>query len=133
MMDGSDIFSVRFYRGLKEVWAGFSKNAFGAMDYSWTMLAVLLGIGFALFILPYYKLLVGLLNAHVPFFPSLQVLLITFIRTHLSLRFKSNPLWALLHPLSVGLGLLILLNSARMALLNKGCTWKERVYTMAYK
>lgn len=44
-------------------------------------------------------------------------------------RFKINPLLILLHPLSLFLWILIVLNSVRLSLLNKGVVWKERIYS----
>ena len=128
LLDGSEIVSVRFYKNLKEIWNGFSKNAFGAIGGSLPTLLTFLFINILVFILPYYLLWEGIFKGHSINLPLLQVLLISLIRGIISLRFRTNFLMIFLHPVSMIFGIVIALNSARIALLKKVVEWKGRFY-----
>lgn len=131
LIDGFELVSVRFYQGLKQVWAGFSKNAYGAIGASPYIALGFLFLGALLFILPYYLFITGLIHGYWFWFPAIQVSMITLIRTILAIRFRMSFLLALLHPVSALLGLLVGLNSTRLAIGRKAIEWKERVYPIS--
>ncbi|MGQ9631694.1 MAG: glycosyltransferase [bacterium] len=128
-MDGTDILSIRFYRSFRELWNGFSKNAFGAFDYSITVFFGFLALMSIIFIAPYIIFIKGLLAHHLYMAPAIQVTLITTLRFILAIRFRSNLLIPFLSPISFILGLILALNSARLILTVKKVSWKGREYS----
>lgn len=129
LMDGKDIVTVRFYKDFKSLWSGFSKNSFGVFDDSPQILLVFLAFNFCLYILPYVLFFTGIIKFQLSLFPFFQLLLITLHRLVISVKFRINPLFILIHPVSVILGFLIVLNSMRITLLNRTLSWKERIYS----
>ncbi len=130
--DGTRIYSVRMYDGLRSVWDGFSKNLFPAMNKSlpiltaWTLYLVTTQV------LPFVFLAVALLTGNRTvwafWLPLFQCAAALVIRTALTVRFK-QALWAMpLHPVGWAITLAIGLNSAYLALSGKGHAWKGRVY-----
>jgi len=128
-LDGKDRVTVRFYKDFKSFWNGFSKNSFGAFEnYPLILLPFLLSI-ICLYIIPYLLFFYCLAHFQLALFPFSQILLITLHRFFLSVRFKINPWLIFLHPLSLLLWILIVLNSVRLTLLNINVPWKERSYS----
>jgi len=127
-VDGIDMVSLRFYTNFRDLWNGFSKNAFAAFDNSPLILLIFLSMNFFLYILPCFLFLSGVLRFQLTLFPSVQILLITLHRYILSLRFRINLWLILLHPAALLFGFLIALNSMQLTLLNRAVFWKERIY-----
>ena len=128
-MDGKDKVSVRFYKDFTSFWNGFSKNAFGAFEnYPLILFPFLLFI-ICLYLIPYLIFFYGIAHFKLALFPFFHILLITLHRFFLSVKFKINPFLILLHPLSLFLWILIVLNSMRLSILNITVTWKERSYS----
>jgi len=131
LTDGAGIVRTRMYRGVREVWRGFSKNA-----YALTGASPGIAIGFAtllmlLYLLPSVVLALslivgtGLWTWHI--LPLLLVLLM-FVQNAVVTRRMRRPFWQpVVHPLCVVCFLVILANSARWYA--RGATvWKDRVY-----
>lgn len=128
VLNGTRIMKVRFYTCFKEIWNGFSKNEYEAIGNA---PHYLVGIFFAchfLFIYPYLSLLVALTSNNSITLPLFQVLTISVIKIILSLRFHTSITYGLLHPFTIILALLILLNSFRLSFFKKKFEWKERYY-----
>ena len=128
VIDGTNIMNVRFYTSFKEVWKGFSKNCYEAIG---GMPHYLVGILFAcyfLFIYPYLALWEALTSNQKILLPLFQVGTLSLIKIILSLRFRTNLIYGLLHPLTIILALSILLNSFRLSFFKKKLEWKERYY-----
>ena len=130
--DGSRIYSVRMYDGLKAIWDGFSKNLFPAMNKSLPILIVWTLFLAITQVIPFGFLVAALCtgNRSVAGFwlPLLQVAIALTIRAGLTARFK-QAYWAiLLHPIGWAITLAIGANSAYLALSGKGHAWKGRVY-----
>lgn len=130
LIDGSRLLSIRFYTCFKELWDGFSKNSYEAIKGTPLKLLGVILLGYFLFIRPYLALLDSLSQSHPLSPPLLQVALISLIRIILAERFGTGLLWVMLHPLSIALALLILINSFRLALFQKKIAWKERWYVL---
>lgn len=130
--DGARLGRCRMYGSASEVWKGFSKNLYEGLGESPVLLAVVLGLYFSAFILPY------LLLAAAPFAPWLLapalvgVGLNVALRALLAVRFRHPPEGLLLHPVGVVLLLAIAVNSWRWA---RGGTieWAGRVYAARSK
>jgi len=128
VVDGTKFMSVRFYTNFKELWQGFSKNNYEAIGTAPHYLAGILIICYFLFIYPYLSLW-GAVESHQSItLPFLQVMTISLMKIILSLRLKTSVIYGLLHPFTVILALIILLNSFRLSLFKKKIEWKERLY-----
>ncbi|MDQ2888793.1 MAG: glycosyltransferase [Chloroflexota bacterium] len=127
----------RMYDSFAEVWAGFSKNLFAFYSYNLPFALVALLLSLTLFVLPPFMLLAALLLSLPPLVVSCALsayLLAVLMRVLLSLRFTLRQkgvalLLCLLHPLSILLECLILLNSIRWHYRKAGTLWKGRHYT----
>ncbi len=126
----------RMYASFAEVWAGFSKNLFAFYSYNLPFALVALLLNLVLFVLPPLTLLVAPLLTLPPLVVSCALsayLLAVLMRVLLSLRFTRRQkgvalLLCLLHPLSILLECLILLNSIRWHYRKAGTVWKGRHY-----
>lgn len=105
LFDGTGLVSCRMYRGFRETWQGFAKNAFegiGSVGLM-SMVTVMHVLGH---ILPWVILVLVLLDPDLRT-PSLAaasvvlVLLPLFQRAVMAWRFRQSPLVVLLHPMSI--------------------------------
>ena len=137
-VDALELLHCRMYTSFTEVWQGFSKNLFAFYNYSlpFALLALLLNV--ALFVTPPLLALIALLfHLSLALFTAgiAAYALALCMRVMLTLRFTrpkqsrvSLLLLCFLHPLSILLECLILLNSMRLRYRNKGVEWKDRYY-----
>jgi chlorobactene glucosyltransferase len=130
LLDGRDKITVRFYKDLRSVWVGFSKNSFGAFENQPLILLPFLAFCVCLYIIPHVTFVRGLLQHELRLYPFFQVLLVTLHTFLIAVRFKFNRFLIVFHPLSVFLWALIVLNSMRLTLTNKSLAWKERRYSL---
>lgn len=135
-VDALELVRCRMYRSFADVWAGFSKNLFAFYNYSLPFALIALLLNLLLFVMPPLILLVSLL---IPVqFPLLigaasASMLAVLMRICLTLRFTRSQrglmlLLCLLHPVSILLECLILLNSMRWYYGRTGIVWKGRRY-----
>ena len=129
LADGDGLVRTRMYRGAREVWDGYSKNAYAFFGYSPFFLAVGVLVLVALYVAPVAFMLVGALSGDWLLFgaAAAQYLLAVGARLLLSLRFGYRALDAFLHPVGVLYMIAIELNSMRWALTGKSA-WKGRSY-----
>lgn len=128
LIDGSQFLRIRFYTCFRDLWAGFSKNSYEAVRGTPLKVAAVSVACFLLFIHPYLALIDSLFRSQLASLPLLQVATITLTRLILAERFRTSRGWVLLHPLSLLLALVILVNSCRLSILRKKIAWKERWY-----
>jgi chlorobactene glucosyltransferase len=135
-VDALELIHCRMYRSFADVWAGFSKNLFAFYNYSLPFALIALSLNLLLFVMPPVLLLASLV---IPFQPAVlfcaasAYLLAVLMRILLTLRFTRSQrglmlALCLLHPISVVLECLILLNSIRWHYRKKGTVWKGRQY-----
>lgn len=126
----------RMYRSLAEIWRGYSKNFFAFYNHSLIFALVGLLVNLLLYILP-PSLLLYALFAPLPHFPLLLATMIygltMIMRIIISLRFERRAgamllLLCFLHPISIVVDCLILINSIRWYYQSKGIEWKGRRY-----
>ncbi len=127
--DGQHLVACRMYENFSQVWEGFTKNLRAMFDDN---LAAFFAFGlfvFAVLVLPFFLLVWCLAAGHVlaAIVCAAHCFLILGIRALLAARFLSPPQSVLLHPLGLGLVLLIACNSA-LRLGRAGVTWKGRTY-----
>ncbi|MFQ6084450.1 MAG: glycosyltransferase [Candidatus Aminicenantia bacterium] len=128
LADGGEEVKVRFYRGFREIWKGFSKNAYGAFGDSPQVVIPFLALNYFLFIYPYLSFFQAVKTSNLASIPALQVIIISLMRILLAIRFKTSMFLGLFHPVAVFIWSLITLNSLRLWLVKKGVEWKERFY-----
>ena len=137
LMDGTDLVSVRFYRNFREIWDGLSKSIFGALDYSLFTAALYIAVGWSLFIYPYFLVFqsVAFREFHFLTFwvPSFQIALAWLMHYKVARRFKLSRLVPFLSFLTIGLTLLMIINSVRCSLIGKGLAWKGRYYNVGVR
>jgi len=131
LLSGKDILKVRFYEGFKEIWNGLTKSAFGAFDYSLLRLAFFLTFAYGLFLYPvialFEAIFLGTTRPDV-WLLTAEVAIIYGFRAIPDLYFGYEAKWLPLFPISMFIGFLVALNSARWALFKKGVVWKDRFY-----
>jgi len=128
VFDGSSTMKIRFYTSFRELWNGFSKNSYEAIEKKPYYAAGIFLVSYFLFIYPYLSLWHAFESNHGYLIPVVQVGIICMIKIILALRFRTSLFCALLNPLTVILALLILFNSLRLCLFKKKVEWKERYY-----
>lgn len=137
-VDAMDVVRCRMYRSFSEVWSGFSKNLFAFYNYALPFALGALLLNLALFVVPPLLALAAFLlhlSTSVVVSGASAYLLAVVMRVLLTLRFTRQRhalalllALCLLHPLSIGLECLILLNSIRCHYQGTGVSWKGRQY-----
>jgi chlorobactene glucosyltransferase len=128
VFDGSKTMSLRFYTSFKELWNGFSKNSYEAIEKKPYLAAGIFLATYFLFIYPYLNLWQAFEVNQGYLIPVIQVGIISLLKIIMAIRFRSSLFFALLNPLTVILALLILFNSLRLCIFKKKVEWKERYY-----
>ena len=126
---------MRMYRNAGEVWSGYRKNLFPGLGRNLPLMAAVFVIYALLYLLPAAALLWGLGAAaaggalpHWTLWATLGFLLGVLIKLTAD-RTSGLPVWySLFMPLSIGLTILIGLDSARIHYAGSGYEWKGRRY-----
>jgi hypothetical protein len=130
LLDGTGLFSTRFYTSLGEVWHGFSKSAFGAFGFSIFPYILTLAFAYFVFLHPFVMLILNpYLSFNNPFFN--QVVIILALRLLVALKTRQSALFVLFHPLMILFALGFCLNSLSKILFRLPLTWKERSYKIS--
>ena len=136
-VDALELVQCRMYHSWRDVWAGFSKNLFAFYNYSLPFAILALVLNLLLFVLPVVLLLITPLLAlpqHIVLYALGTYMLAVIIRVLLTLRFVRVQrglmlIYSLLHPVSIALECLILVNAIRWRYRKAGTIWKGRQYT----
>ncbi len=135
VFNGVDAVQCRMYDGLGEAFRGFSKNLFAGLGYNAFGMVAVCAVMFACFILPYFFVGVSLIGAEFSlasfWLPLSQLLLAALMRVFIALKFRLNPLYALLHALSIVMFIAIAFNSMRWIYFGGGAAWKGRRYNFS--
>lgn len=129
LFDGTDLVSVRMYRGFVESWHGFAKNAFEGLG-SLGLLVFLTVVHMVSHVAPY--VVIGLQLAGVIDEPvaatigALAILLAGVQRLILAARFGHSPLLAVIHPVTIVLMTIIQWHSFVISRQRKRA-WRGRV------
>jgi chlorobactene glucosyltransferase len=135
-VDALELVQCRMYHSWHQVWAGFSKNLFAFYNYSLPFALFALVLNLLLFVLPALLLLSAPFLAmpqHIVLYAPIAYTLSVTMRMLLTLRFVRAQkglmlLYSFLHPVSIVLECLILVNSIRWRYRKSGTTWKGRQY-----
>lgn len=126
LINGTDLASTRWYHGLGEIWRGFSKNAYGGLAYRPTLAALVVFALVPLLLLPFVRVLAGLVAGDVPGEALVQVFLLLTGRLITGIVGR-DPAWTVpLYPLAVIFWGMTLAWSATLGLTGKTVSWKGR-------
>lgn len=127
LADGGSTVHTRMYRGVSEVWRGYSKNAYAFFNYKPYFLALGVAVLAALYLLPLPLAILALSRGDVLVGALLlaQYLIAVATRLVLAMRFAFPVPDAFLHPLAVAFMIAIQVNSMVWSLTKRG-DWKGR-------
>lgn len=129
----SDIISCRMYRSSKDVFTGFSKNAFATMHFDIYKLLFFVTHLFFTYVFPFIGFGMGVFfnNPLITMFSGLSILLGMSLRTIIAVYF-GYPLWhACLHGLTASTFIVFAINSAIWSIKKNGTVWKGRTYSLS--
>ena len=121
--------TCRMYRSFGEVWEGFTKNLRPAFEHRGAGFVLVGTMQLCAWLLPCVWVFAIWGSVHWPLVAA-QVVVIYAVRVVLTARFRTSWLSCLLHPIGQVFGLIIGLNSWRLAG-RRGVTWKGRRYAAA--
>jgi hypothetical protein len=128
LRNGTDLVHSRWYTGFREIWHGFSKNAYGGIGYRPGVALLTLFVVAPALLLPFLRLAAGLATGSGLAFPALQVGLILSVRAVTS-RVGRDPLWSVpLHPVAITVWAGTLARSMVLAYSGREIEWKGRTY-----
>jgi chlorobactene glucosyltransferase len=128
LRNGTDLVRTRWYTGFREIWNGFSKNAYGGIGYRPGVALAALFVVAPMLLLPFLRLGAGLTTGGALAFPALQVALILSTRAITS-RVGRDPLWSVpLHPVATTVWAGTLARSMVLAHTGREIEWKGRKY-----
>lgn len=126
LVNGTDLVSTRWYRGLREIWHGFSKNAYGGIGYRPALALMVCAVLTPLLVLPFIRLGVGAISGGVRGEVLLQVGLLLTGRLITSLVGRDR-LWTVpLLPITVIFWAATLAWSMTLGLTGRSVSWKGR-------
>ena len=124
------LYRVRMYTSLSEIWSGWTKNLFAGVHYSWGVVA---GVLLYLFTTTHLGLLVlllagvGVLPMEMLWWGLAQVVVMQVVRGVMDLIWQHNPIYGLSHAPATALVMAMMVNSGLKSR-GSGVTWKGRVY-----
>lgn len=127
LVDGTDLVETAWYRSVGDIWTGFAKNAYAALDHNpWLASATLLVLA-PLLLSPVLRVALGLLEGSVPGLAVWLVLLMLANRALTSV-YGRDPLWStILHPVTVAFWAATLAWSIVLATTDREVLWKGRM------
>jgi cellulose synthase/poly-beta-1,6-N-acetylglucosamine synthase-like glycosyltransferase len=128
LRNGTTLVHTRWYEGFREIWEGFSKNAYGGLAYRpGVALAALFVVAPAL-LFPFLRLGAAVSTGGALGLPALQVSLILSTRAITS-RVGKDPMWSIpLHPVMLAVWAGALARSMLLARTGHEIEWKGRKY-----
>jgi len=123
-----DMVRLRWYRGLRGIVRGLSKNSFPACNYNLGILALNLSLLVTFHLLPYLVLLFARGLPQV--LAGVSALVILIVRLYTDRYYRISPLYAFTNPLGAALFFYILLRSAFVILRHGGVIWRDTFYPL---
>jgi chlorobactene glucosyltransferase len=126
LLNGTDLVETGWYRRIGEIWTGFSKNAFSALDHNLWVASLVLFVLSPLLLSPFVRVLFGVWEGAVPILAVWQLLLLIANRALTSL-VSRDPLWSsVLHPIAVAFWAATLAWSMLLSTTGREVVWKGR-------
>lgn len=124
--NGTDLVETRWYDEVGEIWAGFSKNAYGALGHNPWVGAAVAFVLTPLLLAPFVRAGVGLAGGEVPELAVFQCLLLLSNRA-LTSNLGGDPLWTTpFHPVTVAFWGSTLAHSMLLYATHASVAWKDR-------
>jgi cellulose synthase/poly-beta-1,6-N-acetylglucosamine synthase-like glycosyltransferase len=128
MRNGTSLVRTRWYEGFREIWDGFSKNAYGGLAYRPGVAFAALFIVAPALLFPFLRLGAAVSTGGALALPALQVSLILGTRAITS-RVGKDPMWSIpLHPVMITVWAGALARSMLLARSGREIEWKGRKY-----
>jgi GT2 family glycosyltransferase len=126
LANGTDIARTRWYDSTAEIWRGFSKNAFGALDGNVMLAIVTVVVLVPVLCLPFARVGIGAVQGDVPADAMFQVVVLLTVRTITSLAGR-DPVWSVLfHPVAIVFWGATLTWSTMLSLTDRTIEWRGR-------
>lgn len=130
LVNGTDLARTRWYATIPEMWRGFSKNAFSALDHSALIAAATVIVLVPLLVAPFLRVADGLVSGGMPGEALAQVLLLAAGRVATSIA-GSDPIWSTpLFPVTVLFWGATLAWSAVITSSQRSVTWRGRAVAL---
>jgi len=127
LANGTAMVSTRWYGNVREIWRGFSKNAFGALDSNLLVAAATVFVIVPLLCAPFVRVVDGVLSGSLSGEPVLQVLLLMTARAITSYAGR-DPMWsAPTYPITVLFWGATLAWSVVLTAANRTVEWRGRL------
>jgi chlorobactene glucosyltransferase len=128
LINGTDLATTTWYSGFKDIWKGFSKNAYGALSYRTSLSLLVTFLVAPLLALPFLRLFAGFFGASVPMEVLWQVVLLILGR-FITSSVGRDPLWGVIfHPFAMLFWGATLFWSMIIAVTGQSIEWKNRSY-----
>jgi len=126
LFDGTDLIQTTWYRTVGEIWTGFAKNAYPALDYNpWVASAAILVLA-PLLLSPFFRVAFGALEGDVSMV-AVWLLLLLMANRALTAVYGRDPLWSTpLHPVTLAFWAATLAWSIVLATTEREVMWKGR-------
>lgn len=126
LLDGTDLIETTWYRTVGEIWTGFAKNAYPALDYNAWIAAAAVLVLTPLLVSPLVRVVFGALGGHVSMV-AVWLLLLLMANRALTASYGRDPLWSTpLHPITVVFWAATLVWSVVLATTDLEVVWKGR-------
>jgi cellulose synthase/poly-beta-1,6-N-acetylglucosamine synthase-like glycosyltransferase len=128
LRNGTTLVHTRWYEGFREIWDGFSKNAYGGLAYRPGVALAALFIVAPALLFPFLRFGAAVTTGGALALPALQVSLILSTRAITS-RAGRDPMWSVpLHPVMIAVWAGALARSMVLARTGREIEWKGRKY-----
>ncbi len=126
LFDGTDLVQTTWYRSLGDIWTGFAKNAYPALDYNpWIAAGAYVFLA-PILLSPFFRVVFGLLGGSVSML-AVWLLLLMIANRALTASYGRDPLWSTpLHPFTVMFWVATLTWSIVLATTEREVVWKGR-------
>jgi chlorobactene glucosyltransferase len=126
LANGTDLVETQWYRGVADIWRGFSKNAYGGIGYNPWLAAGVVLVLMPVLLLPFLRVGLGAVEGDIPAVAMWQVLLLLSNRM-LTSHLGRDPQWTTpLHPIMVAFWGLALAWSAMLSVTHRSVVWRDR-------
>ncbi len=126
LLNGTDLVETRWYRGVSEIWNGFAKNAYTALDRNPLVASAVVFVLSPLLLSPAVRLVLGLLDGQVASLVLWQMMLLTANRV-LTANLGRDAVWtAPLHALTIAFWAATLFWSMMLTVTGRDVVWKGR-------
>lgn len=130
LVNGTDLVRTRWYASVPEMWRGFSKNAFSALEHNVWLAAAVVFLLVPLLVVPFLRVADGLVSGAVPGEAIAQVLLLAAGRLATSIS-GSDPMWSIpLFPVTVAFWGATLAWSAVITTSHRSVSWRGRAVAL---